>query len=148
MFEASSSTTGSNTSYVIEFAAPAVNDDGDPLTTGVVDNVVIKLEDFSIPSSVRANTISITATGLSSAVDASATTTTRTSNPAQVNVDDDELKLTLKSWEDDFLDTISVGTLVRIAIGQGAGVRNPTEWADDQDAEVEWGETLSRTSRR
>ena len=141
VFDADSSTTGSNTSYVIEFAAPAVNDDGDPLTTGVVDNVVIKLEDFSIPSSVRSDTISITATGLSSAVGASATTTTRTSNPAQINVDDDELKITLKSWEDDFLDTISVGTLVRIAIGQGAGVRNPTEWADDQDAEVEWGGT-------
>ena len=141
VFDADSSTTGSNTSYVIEFAAPAVNVAGDPLTTGVVDNVVIKLEDFSIPSSVRSDTISITATGLSSAVGASATTTTRTSNPSQINVDGDDLKITLKSWEDDFLDTISVGTLVRIAIGQGAGIRNPTEWADDQDAEVEWGGT-------
>ena len=132
-FTAGSSTPGSNTNYVIEFPAPA------QLSTGVVDNVVVKLEDFSLPSNVNPNTISITATGLEAG--GSATTTTRTANPGQVNVDDDELKLTLKTWADDFFDTISSGTLVRIAIGQGSGVRNPTEVGDNTQAEVEWDGT-------
>ena len=133
VFTAGSSTPGSNTNYVIEFAAPK------QISTGVVDNVVVKLEDFSIPSNVNPNTISITATGLEAG--GSATTTTRTANPGQVNVDDDELKLTLKTWADDFFDTISTGTLVRIAIGQGSGVRNPTEVGDNTQAEVDWDGT-------
>ena len=128
-FEAGSSTPGSNTSYVIEFAAPT------RLSTGVVDNLVIELEDFSLPGSVRPSAVSITATGVESG---SATTTTRTTNPSQVNVDGDELKLTLKSWADDFVDAITSGTRVRIAIGQGAGLRNPTEVGDNTTAKVTW----------
>ena len=127
-FVAGSSTPGSNTNYTIKFRVP------EDLTTGVVDNVVIKLEDYSIPSTVRPSSVSVTVADPTPARAA-------TDNPRTVNVDDDELKLTLKTQGEDeggFLDLIATTSTVTISIGQDAGVRNPTEVGDNTVAEVTW----------
>ena len=127
-FTAGSSTPGSNTNYTIKFRVPQ------DLTTGVVDNVVIKLEDYSIPSTVRPGSVSVTVADPVPANEA-------TDNPRTVNVDGDELKLTLKTQGDDeggFLNRIASSSTVTISIGQDAGVRNPTEVGDNTVAEVTW----------
>ena len=135
-FTAGSSTPGSNTNYTIKFRVPQ------DLTTGVVDNVVIKLEDYSIPSTVRPSSVSVTVADpnpLRAATD----------NPRTVNVDDDELKLTLKTQGEDeggFLDLIATTSTVTISIGQDAGVRNPTEVGDNTVAEVTWIATTGETT--
>ena len=130
--DAGSSTTGSNTSYVITFNAPA------DLITGGRDEVVIKMEDFSIPSTVRDSAISVRG--------GTSTTTSETASPAAVDVDDDELKLTLRTGSDDFVDEISEGVPVTIRISQGAGIRNPTEWDDEANFEITWGDSEFNTN--
>ena len=108
---------GKNTRYRLVFNA---NSD---IRSGIED-ITIELDSFSVPSSIDASSVSVSATGDH---DNDVTTAERvvTNSPADVAVNGEKITLTLKTQADDFLDVIDSGDVVTIVIRQSAGVSNP-----------------------
>ena len=139
---------GSNTRYDISF-----------ITTKAVDTLtdaelVIKMEDFGVPSTISASTVAITVDD-SGTTDASAPTSMETNQnrnfiPEDVTVDGDEIIITLGDTltrddsKEDF--DISIGSTITVVLRQSAGISNPSEYGEygvnvtlgDKAVDLEW----------
>ena len=133
---------GENTKYTVKFKA------GDDITTGV-DEITVEFKDFSVPSSVDADTVTVSVTGdydedgrsctpadTPEAGDTCRAGRTFTNDAASVSVDGEKLIIDLKVRSDDFVDIIKKGVTVTVVIGQSAGISNPTEAKGYDEVEV------------
>ena len=131
---------GENTKYTVKFMA------ADDMRTGV-DEVTVEFKDFSVPSSIDADTVTVSVTGMydgdgrsCETVDTDAggcrASRTFTNDAASVSVDGEKLIIDLKVRSDDFVDVIKKGVTVTIVIGQAAGISNPTEAKGYDEVEV------------
>ena len=129
---------GSNARYKIVFTAPGA---ADAVYRSTVDDIVITLEDFNVPSSISTDDVTVSVTD---AGDSSVTTNTA----ASVAVDGAEITIGLRIGADDFLDTISGTDEITVILRQSAGISNPSEGKSyggrGGDLEVKFGDASAQ----
>ena len=114
---------GKNTRYELRFPAP------ESMNT-LTDEIVIELEDFTVPSSIDEDSIAVTVTDgcvIMGGGDKDCTTT-----PQDIAVSGEKIFITvgdLDKASDDTANDFSItkGEVIAVVIRQSAGIRNPTE---------------------
>ena len=130
-FTAQSAKPGSNTRYDIRI--PVTLDDSETFGT-LNEEIVIELEDYSVPSSIAETSVAVT---LTSATLPSGLTSPITSIADSVSVSGEKISVTIGDWNKDrtggnqqpYTRVIN-GDVVTIVLKQSAGIRNPTKAGD------------------
>ena len=147
-FEPESIEPGANSRYDISFLTTK------PVDTLTDAELVLKLEDFSLPSTINASTVAITVVDPATVPGSSAGDLPdyqdRDFIPADVTVGGDEITISLGntlSGEDTIQDfDISTASIITVIIRKSAGISNPTKYGEygvsitlgDKAVDLDW----------
>ncbi len=98
------------------------------------DDIEIEMEDFGMPSSIDVDAISITIDTINTGEEKDTT-----GEPANVEVDGEDVTISLKPASEDDSRNVAVGDVVTIMFRSSSGITNPTE-AGEYGWVVEWGD--------